>query len=229
MNDTVPVSVIVPVRNGAAHLAAALDSVAAQQPRPAEILVIDGDSTDASAAIAHGFPHVRVIRQTGRGLAAARNEAIRMTRHPLLAFCDADDRWTTGALAARTDALRDNPRALAVIGRVMREQIAGTTPSPAQKDRVGRAVPGFTPGAMLVRREAFDRIGGFDESLTIGADSDWFVRLQQSGPPALQLDTVVLRKGTRGTSLSTDVATYRRELLTVARRFIDRQRGVTGP
>ena len=225
MSRTVPVSVIVPVRNAAAHLSAALGSVTGQEPRPAEIVVIDGDSTDDSVAIAGTFPGVRVMAQTGRGLPAARNEAIRDCRYRLVAFCDADDRWAAGALAARLDALDGRPDALAAIGLAVREEIEGTTPTGAQRELVGRAVPGFTPGAMLVRREAFDQLGWFDETLSIGADSDWFVRLHQSGRPALQIETVVLHKGAHGSSLSTDVGAYRSELLTVARRFIDRQRG----
>ena len=229
MKQTVPVSVIVPVRNAAAHLPAALESVAAQNPPPTEILVIDGDSSDDSVAIANGFPGVRVIPQTGSGLAAARNEAIRRCLQPLVAFCDADDRWTPGALTARLDALAADPGALAVIGLAVLEAIDGTLPTAAQSERLGRVVPGFTPGAMLVRREAFDRVGWFDEALSIGTDSDWFFRLQQSGRPAVRIDTLVLRKGARGTSLSTDVAKYRRELLTVARRYIVRQRGEPGP
>ena len=61
----------------------------------------------------------------------------------------------------------------------------------------------------------------FDDS-----DSDWFVRLHLSGHPAVRIDTVVLRKGANSASLSTDVATYRSELLTVARRFIAGKRGI---
>ncbi len=224
MNDPVPVSVIVPVRNAAAHLAAALTSVLSQQPPPAEILVIDGGSTDDSAAIAraHG---TRVIAQDGRGLAAARNQAIRESRHPWIAFCDGDDRWAPGALARRMQALAANPTAWVVIGRVMREQLADTEATRAQLEQVGRPVPGFTPGAMVARRTTFEQIGYFDETLKIGTDSDWFIRLQESQRPAIQIDDVVLYKGARGTSLSSDVEAYRRELLTVARRFIGRRRG----
>jgi len=85
-------------------------------------------------------------------------------------------------------------------------------------------VPGFTPGALLIRRETFELVGAFDETLSIGADSDWFVRLQTSPRPTLQIDAVVLYKGARNSSLSTDVGAYRRELLTVARRFIASRR-----
>lgn len=228
MNDAVPVSVIVPVRNAAAHLAAALASVQSQQPAPAEVIVIDGGSTDDSVAIAraHG---TRVIAQDGRGLAAARNQAIRESQQPSIAFCDGDDRWAPGALARRMAVLATNPQAWVVIGRVMREQLANTEATAAQLEQVGRPVPGFTPGAMVARRRAFDEIGFFDETLKIGTDSDWFIRLQESPQPAIQIDDVVLYKGARGTSLSSDVEAYRRELLTVARRFIGRRRGQPSP
>ena len=223
MNEIVPVSVIVPVRNAAYHLAAALASVQSQQPAPAEVIVIDGGSTDHSVAIAraHGF---RVIAQDGRGLGAARNQAIRASRQPNIAFCDGDDRWAPGALACRMEVLATNPQAWVVIGRVMREQLADTEASAPQLEQVGRPVPGFTPGAMVARRRTFEAIGFFDETLMIGTDSDWFIRLQESRQPAIQIEDIVLHKGTRGTSLSGDVEAYRRELLTVARRFIRRQR-----
>ncbi|MGA1394072.1 MAG: hypothetical protein ACO38W_13050, partial [Phycisphaerales bacterium] len=67
-------------------------------------------------------------------------------------------------------------------------------------------------------------IGRFDESLSIGADSEWFVRLVQSGQGPLRLDRVVLRKGLRATSLSADVERYRRELLVIAARYVARRR-----
>ncbi len=229
MNSLAPVSVIVPVRNAAAHVATALESVRAQSPRPAEILVIDGGSTDGTLEIAERYPDVRLIHQQGRGLAAARNQAIQKSRSPWIAFCDGDDRWAENALTLRLQAFESNPHALAVIGRVILEAIGSATATAAQRSRIGQPVPGFTPGALLARREAFEKIGVFDESLAIGTDSDWFVRLQQSAYPVVQIEQVVLWKGARGTSLSSDVAAYRRELLTVARRFIERNRGTHQP
>ena len=72
MNAFAPVSVILPVRNAAAHVAAAIESVLAQTPRPAEVLVIDGGSTDGTLEIVNRYPELRLIHQQGRGLAAAR-------------------------------------------------------------------------------------------------------------------------------------------------------------
>jgi glycosyltransferase involved in cell wall biosynthesis len=85
------VSTIVPVHNGAATLARALESVLAQGDAPVELLVVDDGSTDASAAVAQRFPEVRLLGQPQKGPAAARNAGIRAAAGELLAFNDADD------------------------------------------------------------------------------------------------------------------------------------------
>jgi hypothetical protein len=76
----------------------------------------------------------------------------------------------------------------------------------------------------MVRRSTLERIGPFSEHLTIGADSEWFVRLVQSDLRCDRLDHVVLHKAARAGSLSTDVMAYRRELLTIARAYVEQRR-----
>lgn len=222
------ISTIVCVRNAAGTLMRALDSVFAQELPPGfgpmEVIVIDGSSTDGSAELAAGRSGVRLLRQMGAGLASARNEAILAATAPFIAFCDADDHWTHGSLALRLSAFAANPLLGAVMGHIVLEPVVGQLPSAAQQALIGVARPGFTPGAMVVRREVVERVGRFDETLRIGSDSEWLVRLKQSNAELIVLDDVVLSKGARSASLSGDVATYRRELLTVARRFIDKRR-----
>lgn len=222
------VSVIIAVRDAAATLAATIESVVSQDVPPPwaapEVIVIDGGSADGSDEIAAGHPAVRLIRQTSQGLAAARNEAIRAASGAVLAFCDADDRWTPGALATRLHALEAEPGTLAVVGKLVLIASAGEQPTPGQRALLGIPRMGFTPGCLLVRREVFGRVGWFDETLSISADSDWFVRLRESRLPVATVEMTVLLKAARGTSLSTDVSTYRRELLHVGRRFLCNRR-----
>jgi glycosyltransferase involved in cell wall biosynthesis len=221
------VGVVVAVRNMARHLGRALEAVMVQQPAPVDILVVDGASSDTSASVARSFPRVRVLDQIGSGLAAARNQGLKEVSGELVTFCDADDRWSIDSLALRLAALKSRPEAMAVVGRVVLEEIGAECPTSAQRERIGRSVAGFTPGALLARREVFDLVGPFDEGLQISSDTDWFLRLQQSSIPWLQIEATVLYKGARGDSLSTNVAQYRRELLTVARRFVHRRREQT--
>jgi hypothetical protein len=82
--------------------------------------------------------------------------------------------------------------------------------------------PGFTPGAMLLRQSVFNDVGYFDEDLHIGSDSDWIVKAIQLLGPLTQINDVVLNKGIRFGSLSTNTETYRQEMMLIARRFISR-------
>ena len=223
MND-LSVGVIMPVRNGALTLAASIQSVIDQKPAAADIVVIDGGSTDGSAAIAASFAGARVIAQDGHGLSVARNQAMREVKGEIIAFCDSDDRWTDGALAVRLEHLATEPSCGAVIGQLTRTLTDGDSATPQQISRLGQIEPAYTPSALLARRSCFETVGLFDETLTIGADSDWFVRLVQSDVRLDVLPQTVLLKGVRTASLSTDIATYRRELLQVARRYVDRRR-----
>jgi glycosyltransferase involved in cell wall biosynthesis len=225
MNTAHPkVGVIIPVRNGVRTIAAAIRSVCDQRPAPIDIVVIDGGSEDGSAALAATFPGVRVIAQAGRGLAAARNQGLRAVTGEVIAFCDSDDCWTVGAVATRLNHLAAEPSCDAVIGLVQNVLIDDDAATPQQASRLGRITAGYTPGALMARRETFDAVGLFDETLAIGADSDWFVRLTRSDVRLDVLPALVLRKGARASSLSADVTTYRRELLLVARRFLHQRR-----
>src|SRR5271157_1167565 len=94
-------AVVMPVLNAAPFLAAAIASVLGQLPPGSEMLVVDGGSEDGSAAIAAGFPGVRILIQSGRGLAAARNQGLAAAGADIIGFCDADDRWSGDALAQR--------------------------------------------------------------------------------------------------------------------------------
>lgn len=218
------VGVIIPTLNAARHLSRAIESVLAQRPAPIDIVVLDGGSSDDSVSLARSYSGVRVIHQRGRGLGNARNEGLATVVGDCVGFCDADDRWSVDALASRLNALALHPDAAVVIGRVIFDSADDAPPTAQQAARVGTTRAGFTPGALLARRAAFEQLGTFDEQLTIGTDTDWFVRLQQSPLRTLHIDDVVLHKTARPDSLSTDVAIYRRELMTIARRFIHGRR-----
>jgi glycosyltransferase involved in cell wall biosynthesis len=101
------VSVVTPVFNAAATLAATVASVRAQSLADWELLLVDDASTDGSLGLARALaaadPRIRVLaREANGGAAAARNAAIRAARGRLVAFLDADDRWHPEKLARQT-------------------------------------------------------------------------------------------------------------------------------
>lgn len=206
MNATV--SAILPVRNAAEHVRAALLSVYAQSRPPDEVVVVDGTSTDATLDVVARFADVRVVHQTGAGLADARNLGVASTAGDLLAFLDADDRWTSQKTAHQLEWLDAHPDVGVVAGTMLRAGNTGVEATP---------VPGLTPGAALIRRRALERVGPFDVRHRIGCDTDWLMRARELGLGPVVVEELVLHKGVRGDSLSRDVDAYRRELLRVAR------------
>jgi len=209
-------SAIVCVRNGAARIGRALASIRDQIRPPDEIVLVDGHSTDDTLAVALAVADVRVVVQPGAGLANARNAGIAAASGDLIAFLDHDDRWTPDKLAIQVPLLAGDEAPDAAIGHLrLVEDVDGTTPlaSPRGDPRLGR-----TPGTLLARRAAFTTVGGFDPTLGMGCDMDWFIRAADQGLAIAVLPDVLLLKSVRADSLSADPRENRRAAMAVLAR-----------
>lgn len=182
-------SVVIPVRDGAAHLAEQLRALSRQDFAGSwELVVADNGSTDATVAVAESWrpclPDVRVVNASnGVGVNWARNAGARAARSGLLLFCDADDQVAPTWMSAMAQTLGRADLATGPVdlvdesGRALGVQAALAPPTEL----------GFRPyaiGANLgVRREVFDRIGGFDERWPVhgGDDVDFCWRAQLTG------------------------------------------------
>lgn len=206
-HDSPLISVILPVYNGAAHIAEAIDSVLAQQHRPLEILVVDDGSADESAVIAAGYGEpVRCFRQDNRGPAAARNLGLSMARGSLIAFIDADDVWSPDKLHWQLSLLTTTPSVMVVRGHVQRF-------SGAEREFVGEPWAAIHLGSSLFRKTAFDLVGPLDETQRLSEDVDWFMRAQQAGLQMLVHRQVVLYYRRHEGNTTRDHEANRREFL----------------
>lgn len=105
------VSVVIPVHNGAATLAAAIDSCLDQSYGDVEIVVVDDGSTDTTAEVLAQYgTRIRVIRQINGGLAAARNAGTRAASGEYVAWMDADDICQRDRLALQVAVLAARPK-----------------------------------------------------------------------------------------------------------------------
>lgn len=176
------VSIIIPARNEEGCLGALLESLAALQfpQEQVECIVVDHESTDGTAELARNAG-ARVFQKKGGTVSAARNFGASLAEGEILAFLDADctiaEDWLSRALPYLAD-----PR-VGVVGSYyvvpldsaswVREALHKQTQM-RPKFSEGKWIPA---GNMLIRREVFQKCGGFDESLTTCEDVDICARI----------------------------------------------------
>lgn len=221
------VSTIIPVHNGERFLAAAIESVLAQDYQPLEVLVIDDGSTDNSAEIAHSFVKdgVRVVTQTNAGVAAARNTGVQLASGELIAFLDQDDYWLPGKLSRQVRELVERPE-LAYVLTSMRHVVEPGTVLPRflTPETVTQETLGVLPGAMLVRKSAFDVTGLFDTQYITGSDLDWFFRANDAGLLRSDLPEVFLERRIHADNNSRNAELMEQERLRIIKHSIARRR-----
>lgn len=220
------VSAIVVVRNGERFIAEALDSILAQTHPAHEIVVVDGRSADRTAEIVRRYDGVRWLQQPGQGLADARNAGARAATGDWIAFLDHDDRWLPDKLQRQFAALRARPDARYVMGWL--EFFAGPDEplrAAYAAERLGTPRAGPTPGTVLIRCDAFEAVGPFDDRYAIGCDLEWIQRLRERRLPAADCRDVVLQKRLHAGNLSRQAARNREDIFSILRDRLGRRRG----
>jgi len=220
------ITVVIPAWNAASTVGEALASVAVQEPSPDEVILVDDGSTDGTAdAARRAHAGVRVLSQVRSGAAAALNRGIEACGSSLLAFLDADDRWSAEKLAVQLGWLERSPGVDGVLGRMETHLCPSLGAEAASRYRLpdGPQVAWFT-GALLVRRNAFERVGPFAEELVVGFAIDWFDRARVAGLRLAVPEQTVLYRRVRPGSLSHRSPHKNRAYLEMARRALLRRR-----
>ena len=175
------VSVILPTKNSEETIRKSLLHVIAQDHPPCEIIVVDGGSSDNTLKIANSLG-VKVVREPPHKdniPAIGRNYGEKIAKGEILAFLDADcfpeKKWLTKATKAFS-----NPK-VGIYCVIVRDG-KGTTLSRAWHYLQMQIEYDFAPTrCIVVRRKAFDAVGGFDETLPAGEDNDFSYRIKQQG------------------------------------------------
>lgn len=220
------VSVVVPVYNGERYLAEALESVLAQTYRPLELIVVDDGSTDGSADAGKRFgPQLRYSWQPHSGAGAARNRGVDLARGDFLAFLDADDLWVETKLALQMAAFEVDPELDMVFGHVQQFLSPDLTDKAMSRLRYSaEAVPGYVPSAMLIRRDAFLRVGPFESHWQLGEPMDWYIRALERGLKGLMLPEVVARRRLHADNLGLRERGGQGDYLRILKASLDRRR-----
>ena len=184
------VSVIVPVFNAERTASHAIDSVLNQSCLDHELIAVDDGSTDHSADVLARYDgRLRVIRQRNRGPSAARNAGVEGSTGEYLAFLDADDWWRPQMLARVVEQLDRDPECVLAYcdmamadseGREFRTVVGGSSDAPSLNDMLDKLWP-ILPSGALIRRSAYERVGGFPEQLTAFEDVYLWLLLREQG------------------------------------------------
>lgn len=220
------VSVIIPTYNRAGTIVRTVESVLAQTVPPSEVIVVDDGSTDDTAATLDRFlGRIRILRQANQGASAARNTGIRAAEGDLIAFLDSDDAWLPTKNERQLDLFRrhaDQGITCCVCNARMEYQDGTVRHSFAVAGLHPMTDSGLwcNPAAVLVsrfllfnqvavvRRDALERAGLFDESLRIMEDYDLQLRLALTGPWAYLREPLVTWHGGSPGSLSGAATEY---------------------
>jgi len=228
MNRPPIVSVVIPAYNAAWCLGRSIESVLAQTFRDFELIVVDDGSTDGTGAVLVALDEeIRVVRKPNGGLSSARNAGIAAAGGRYVAFLDADDWWSPEKLARQVELMEARPELVfCSTATAVRTPEGGALPdwrcgkeggTVLERIFAANAHVAGSGSAVVARREAFARVGGFDESLRSLEDIDMWMRLAGLGEYAcIDAPLTVIEK--RSDSMSGNLDVMRASAIAVLKK-----------
>ena len=180
------ISVVIPAYNAKNKIRPTIESILSQSLLPHEIIVVDDGSSDGTADYVQSLSQdILVVSQENGGPSKARNYGVSLASSDWVAFCDADDIWFVDKLRAQVDWLRDNP-ACGILFSNMRKELSDG----AQLGLVTEADDALTkleiirliaeevlfPSTMIIKKELFLSLGGFNTAYRWAEDIDLVLR-----------------------------------------------------
>jgi glycosyltransferase involved in cell wall biosynthesis len=191
-------------------LAEALDSVLAQDFDAFELIVVDDGSTDSTGEVLDAYgDRLSVVRQENRGVSAARNRGVAAGHGQLIAFLDSDDLWRPGKLRAQAAYMDAHPELeICQTEEIWIRDGRRVNPRPRHRKAAGMFFDRslelclVSPSAVMLRRDFYNRMGGFDERLPACEDYDLWLRIGCRHPVGLIEDPLVVKRGGHPDQLS---------------------------
>jgi glycosyltransferase involved in cell wall biosynthesis len=184
------VSVVIPTHNRAQFLKAAIASVLNQTYQDFEIVVVDDASSDNTNEIVEGFGDKRVTyirHEINKGDAGSRNSGIANSSGDYLAFLDDDDEWLPEKLQMQVELMRNSSIKVGGVctGSLSVEKRSGKISGIKIPERKADSLQEIlsdnfiATSSVLLRRECFEKVGLFDETIPYNSDYDMWIRIAQ--------------------------------------------------
>jgi glycosyltransferase involved in cell wall biosynthesis len=218
------ISVIIPVYNREHYLAEAIKSVLAQTYPAIELIVVDDGSSDRSAEVAQRYPLTYHFQPNG-GISAARNAGIALANGDFFAFLDSDDIWVADKLSKQMAAFDCDPNLEAVFGYAQQFYSPELDKTFRQRIRCPeQPIAAHLSSAMLIKREAFLRIGLFDVQLKTGIDISWYICALEHQLRLFTLPDIVYHRRLHETNSGITERHHANQRLHMLKAKLDRQR-----
>lgn len=175
------VSVVIPNYNYARYLSKAISSALAQHYPNVEVIIVDDGSTDESIEIIESFgERVKLIRQRNQGVGIARNTGANVAKGKMLAFLDADDYWHPDKLKKQIEKMQSD-REIGLVHCGFWHVDANDEPIDERldgeegwvADKLMKLEPVLSSTTLIVRKDAFEAVGGYDVNKDLHPAEDW--------------------------------------------------------
>ena len=204
------VSVIIPTYNRYDFLLKSVESVYNQSYDNMEIIIIDDGSTDKTYLIKDKFPELIYIFQNNSGVASARNKGINISTGKYIAFLDSDDLWLKDKILKEVEFLNKNEN----LDLVHTDEKWIRNGMFINQKKIHKKEGGdlfyrslqlclISPSSVMIRKELFNKVGLFDESLPVAEDYDLWLRITSLVNIGYINEKLVIKQGGHSDQLST--------------------------
>jgi glycosyltransferase involved in cell wall biosynthesis len=185
VNDRLPlVSIVTPSLNQGRFIDEMIRSVLDQDYPKVEHIVIDGGSTDGTLDVLQRYDHLRWLSEPDHGQSHALNKGFAIAEGEIIGWLNADDVYLPGSIAAGVQVLRDTGCALVYGGWVQLDEAGNATreisPTPWDYRLQLEARNGVSQPGTLFTRQAYESVGGIDESYRYAMDYELWLKLGAS-------------------------------------------------
>ena len=179
------ISVIIPTYNRKHTLQRAIDSVLAQTFKPYEIIIVDDGSKDGTKEwLLQNYPSVQYIHQPNNGVSSARNKGIQISQGSWIALLDSDDEWMPEKLEYQSRFLEMNrdssfchTNEIWIRNGVRVNQMKKHKKYGGDIFKHCLDICRISPSSSIIKKDVFEEVGAFDESLTVCEDYDLWLRV----------------------------------------------------
>ena len=201
------VSIIIPCFNHTAYLKQCVDSALAQTHDDVETIVVNDGSTDNSLEVARTYGNqIRIVNQTNKGVAGARNAGVMNSSGDFILPLDADD-WIEPAYLEKTIPVMTNPKVGVVTTQIDYNGVWSNTWQPSDPTLKNLLEKNRVCVCSLIRREALLQTGGWNTRLNLGCeDWDLWIDIASRGWEIKILPEVLFHYRTHKVSMWTNTA-----------------------